>query len=48
VRLNSSNITKDIFIPGKASKNANDKDAVIVKILRWEQKNPEGKIVDIV
>lgn len=47
VRLNSTNITKDIFVAGKASKDAKDKDAVVVQILGWTEKNPEGKIVEV-
>lgn len=48
VRTNTANITKDIFIPWKASKNAKNNDVVTVKIIEWESKNPEWKIIEVI
>lgn len=47
VKLTTANIQKDIFIPPKFSKDARDKDMVLVKIGKWEWRNPEWKVVQV-
>jgi exoribonuclease R len=39
-------IKNDIFIPGKHIGGYTDGSQVAVQILRWEGKNPEGRIVE--
>ena len=40
-------IKTDIFIPERFINNAKNKDIVVVRVLRWDGKNPEWKIVEI-
>jgi len=40
-------IKTDIFIPERFINNAKNKDIVVVRILRWDGKNPEWKIVEV-
>ena len=47
VRLSTTNITKDVFIPAKSTKDARDQDMVTVKIIDWVEKNPEWKVVEV-
>ena len=47
VRLQTTSVTKDIFVSDKHSKWAKDKDVVTVMILDWTGRNPEGKILDV-
>ena len=47
VKLFNPAIKNDVFIPEKDINNAKDGQIVAVKILRWEWKNPEWKIVEV-
>jgi len=47
VKVFNQAIKNDIFIPEKDLNNAKNKQIVAVRILRWEGKNPEWKIVEI-
>jgi ribonuclease R len=47
VAPNDKNIKKDIFVPGKLTKDAKDGDVVAVEIMKWEGRSPEGKITKI-
>ena len=44
---NDTSIKKDIFVPGKLTKDAKDWDVVAVEIMKWEGRSPEGKIIKI-
>ena len=38
---------RDVFIPGKLSREAKNGEMVACEIVRWEGKSPEGKIIKI-
>jgi ribonuclease R len=48
VRLNTSNITKDVFIPAKHTKEAKDQDMVTIQVTEWTEKNPAWKVVEVI
>ncbi|MDD5213675.1 MAG: ribonuclease R [Candidatus Gracilibacteria bacterium] len=47
VRVDSALVQHDIFVAGVNSMRAKNGDKVIVKIMKWERKNPDGKITEI-
>ena len=47
VSLFNPSIKNDIFIPEKFINKAVDRDMVAIKILKWEWKNPEWKIIEV-
>ena len=44
---NDKSFKKDIFVPGKWSRDAKDWELVAVEVKAWEWKSPEGKITKI-
>ena len=42
----TSHIKSDIFIPGKFIGGYTDGAQVAVQIIKWEGKNPEGRIIE--
>ncbi len=48
VVLKDNSIRKDIFIPWKFMGDSNDWDIVWVKIVKWDWKNPDWKIVEVI
>ncbi len=44
---NSKRFSKDIFIPGAKTLNANDNDTVVVEIEEYSKRRPEGKVIEI-
>lgn len=47
VRVDSNLVQNDIFVAWVNSLRAKNWDKVIVKIIKWERKNPDGKITEI-
>jgi len=47
VSLFNPSIRNDIFIPEKSIDQAVDGDVVAIKIVRWEWKSPEWKIIEV-
>lgn len=47
VRVDSGLVQNDIFVAWVNSLRAKNGDKVIVKIIKWERKNPDGKITEI-
>ena len=47
VRLTTTSVTKDVFIPAKHTKDAQDQDMVTLQITEWTEKNPAGKVVEV-
>ncbi|MDD4151996.1 MAG: ribonuclease R [Candidatus Gracilibacteria bacterium] len=47
VRVDSNMLENDIFVAGTNTLKAKDGDNVVVKITKWERKNPDGKITEI-
>ena len=47
VKIKDEAFKKDIFVPWKYSLNAKNWDIVWVKISKWEWKNPEGKVEEV-
>lgn len=47
VRVDSNLVQHDIFVAWVNSMRAKNGDKVIVKIMKWERKNPDGKITEI-
>ncbi len=43
-------ICQDVFIPGRADKNARNGDLVVAAVTKWPQdrRNPEGKVIEII
>lgn len=47
VRVDSNVLENDIFVAWTNTLKAKDWDNVVVKITKWERKNPDGKITEI-